>query len=68
MEWISVKDRLPEEDEEVLYTDTKNIYLGFLDSERGRVYWTHYDYLEDKNISHWMPLPMPPAVFVEEKP
>jgi len=63
MEWISVKDRLPDIDLKCLYTDgeEKNIYLGSLVSGMGKdVYWSHYDFLEDTGITHWMPLPYPP--------
>lgn len=62
-EWISVDDRLPEEDTRVLVylniqkTDA-NIYT-FFDTDRildGKwVRWRGY-------ISHWMPLPEPPKM------
>lgn len=60
-EWIKVEDRLPDLDEEVLYSDGRRIYLGMLDSDMGKViYWTHYDSFEDYGITHWMPLPEKP--------
>lgn len=60
-EWISVKDRLPEEDTRVLvYLDIKKLDANtytFFDTDRllgdKWVRWNSY-------ISHWMPLPEPP--------
>ena len=56
-EWISVEDRLPEDDEIVIIcTDDNFIYAGeligdtwFLDNDS----WT-------ATVTHWMPLPEPP--------
>ena len=56
-EWISVKDRLPKEDEIVIICTDKNfIYAGeligdtwFLDNDS----WT-------ATVTHWIPLPQPP--------
>lgn len=56
-EWISVKDRLPKDDEIVIIcTDENFIYAGeligdtwFLDNDS----WT-------ATVTHWMPLPQPP--------
>ena len=56
-EWISVKDRLPEDDEVVIICTDKNfVYAGeligdtwFLDNDS----WT-------ATVTHWMPLPEPP--------
>ena len=56
-EWISVKDRLPDDDEIVIIcTDENFIYAGelvgdtwFLDNDS----WT-------ATVTHWMPLPQPP--------
>ena len=56
--WISVKDRLPENEQNVLVADN-----GFI------AVWTFYgDYWEDSHgwwqefdeVTHWMPLPQPP--------
>ena len=59
-EWISVKDRLPKNDEIVIICTDKNfIYAGeligdtwFLDNDS----WT-------ATVTHWMPLPQPPNGF-----
>ena len=58
-EWISVKDRLPEEDIRVLvYINSDRSYTK-LDTDRlsnGKfVRWY-------KDVTHWMPLPEPPKV------
>lgn len=51
--WISVKDRLPEEDEFVLAMRPKSINYKI-----DVVMWSRY-YSND--ITHWMPLPPPPT-------
>lgn len=66
MEWISVKDQLPELDVEVLATsgDTTKVATmqpSYIDEDgTERSYWTYYDYLEWHDVSHWMPLPDSP--------
>ena len=60
-EWISVKDRLPENDTRVLvYLNIKKLDANtytFFDTDRmldGKwIRWNSY-------ITHWMPLPQPP--------
>lgn len=64
MDWISVKDRLPEDDNEVL------VYYGgsrvkwkygieFVNYINGECYgWCGQDQLV--SVTHWMPLPAPP--------
>lgn len=61
MEWISVKDRLPEIGEKVLayrpsmyYTVVQTIYYGVEGWENG------YDLSGNMVITHWMPIPEPP--------
>ena len=64
-EWISVKDRLPEQ------TDPATAVLGI--TERGRCHIVYYfkgvtseeftgfyDLCAKRKITHWMPLPKPP--------
>lgn len=69
-EWISVKDRLPEQDGKVL------CWYGFKQDgeELGRMYRGCLDYyahddtphfqhgLTGLYVTHWMPLPEPPEV------
>lgn len=66
-QWISVKDRLPDESEIILAVNNTLPYdqciaqYGFFTG--GKFY---YDYsinnedIEIENITHWMPLPEPP--------
>ena len=58
MEWISVKDRLPEKHTfNLVYSDETGIdviYFGY----RGIFQNDYAD--EVKGITHWMPLPEPP--------
>lgn len=67
MEWISVKDGLPNQDEYVLLYDKylnltyegKLLPSDFYYSDRGG----YSKYIgEDCEITHWMPLPEPPKV------
>ena len=54
-EWISVKDRLPEKNTDVLvYTIEEYIGTDFLTKD-GKWFWN-----EEIPPSHWMPLPQPP--------
>lgn len=72
--WISVKDRLPEEGEEVLvfgqYLNDIPKVLGVKSRYKGDQDWKYtwegsdeWVYRED-DVTHWMPLPEPPK---EEK-
>jgi hypothetical protein len=77
-QWISVKDKLPENDEDVLvFAKGKNsganrvvityiadsFYFGgtqikYSDGPQWNSPWQYF--LEDYEITHWMPLPEPP--------
>lgn len=65
--WISVKDRLPEHGQKVLLYN-KNEFNGKLEIRFGSKHighneWYSSDAYEDEifTITHWMPLPEPPA-------
>ncbi len=67
MEWISVKDRLPEFNEKVFCYDTQMVYIAFRKVEEE--YNEHWCICEDSccscvgctgAITHWIPLPQPP--------
>lgn len=64
MEWISVKDRLPETTDTVLayivgYGATPEIVMVQKLWEHG--YWRHRNYgTIDEFVTHWQPLPEPP--------
>jgi hypothetical protein len=61
IQWISVKDRLPEAEDHVLATDGETVekafwYLNVWDKK----VWTYYDWMDWKGVTHWMSLPEPP--------
>lgn len=76
MEWISVKDRLPENDEDVLvyHWDDRHICVGCFDESRVSFYiesdgtkfytdcgWeTDIPWAQKGQVTHWMPLPEAP--------
>jgi len=58
--WISVKEAMPANDDDVLvwngaYCDIANAYD---DDEDGRKFWV--DSPSSREVTHWMPLPKPP--------
>lgn len=55
-EWISVKERLPEEKQFVIVYDTVTECVRFLLYNSGADIWT------GNIISHWMPLPEAPKM------
>jgi hypothetical protein len=69
MEWISVKDRLPKENDIVIVRDFDHVGIGRLESigsgyyqwavgEMDGVIYLHGSQFD--RITHWMPLPDPP--------
>ncbi len=58
-EWISVKDRLPENDDRVLvYLDSERSYTKI---DTDRIYYRGGQWVRWGNdVTHWMPLPTPP--------
>lgn len=70
--WVSVEERLPEEDKYVLLFDGKDLRVGMLTHETGTweesyhkvQYWidTDENWTPDfEEVTHWMHLPTPPA-------
>ena len=59
-EWISVNDRLSEEDKRVLIYDDvcREIVISYLYDG----VWHGESYQEEHDVSHWMELPVPPSV------
>lgn len=59
--WISVKDRLPEEGSEVLACLSNPYSVFTADYNRG--YFDLLGYLGNgkEQVTHWMPLPEPPT-------
>lgn len=64
--WISVKDRLPEDDKDVLVYDSrsKEIIMASYNSdyEEWDNLYNYYDYLPVDEITYWQPLPELPEV------
>lgn len=61
MDWISVKDKLPEKDISVLTFD--GTYINVMEywyDEDGKQVWFNPPSPPSDNITHWMPLPNPP--------
>ncbi len=63
-EWISVKDRLPEEDKPYIISyrsnDEQKVVGAFWDSFEGYNQFTTDEGLIYEDVTHWMPLPNPP--------
>ncbi len=68
MEWIDVKekDKLPEDLENILFTDGVHVYKGYrMTSSISEVdfdYWYSVTDSSVLDVSHWMPLPKPPGI------
>lgn len=75
MDWISVKDRLPENDDDVLvYNPKDGIHIGEFNFDELSEYYekdgsytttncgwhTQYEWAPYMSPTHWMPLPLPP--------
>jgi len=63
--WISVKERLPEVDTQVLIYYSDTMTTGFQASEapmsnEAIPYWINSEIGCDLPVTHWMPLPNPP--------
>ena len=60
LKWISVKDRLPENYETVLFFNSNKFYaIGHIDKFLWIDNTTHAEIL---GVTHWVPLPEPPEV------
>ncbi len=61
MEWISVKDRLPEQEDVLLYFSCDKYAVGFIEGEDWYTYTGDDWYTACEALpSCWMPLPEPP--------
>ena len=62
-EWISVKDRLPENDQWVLCFMKDKSFGTFRVFQWNYIDWQWNDgneWFDEKDVTHWMPLPEPP--------
>lgn len=59
MNWISVKERLPQDEESVLVWGCGFIEIGWYDASDKCWCTDDFDY-DDDQVTHWMPLPEPP--------
>ena len=66
-EWISVKEKLPEEGQDVIiaiFDTAKKTYQMMSDSltfyRNKWVWWTNDPIGNNQDITHWQPLPEPP--------
>jgi len=69
-EWISIEDRLPEDDVRVLLMTEKGFSVGAADHHdnvgvswrigNSMIAWDYEYNLDDLEVTHWMPLPEPP--------
>ena len=61
--WISVKDKLPEPEQEVFLYDrdsVKHYAIGWLRKKKGYCkskWFVTNGYVTDESITHWMPIP-----------
>jgi hypothetical protein len=63
MEWISIKEKIPEIGMSVLVSDGTQICIAFIQSMNKKFTqintWDHWIH---ESITHWMPLPEPPEI------
>lgn len=60
MEWISVRDRLPEPGQRVIATNGTVSGEAYLGDCWKRYYGVGWQTAFDLPVTHWMPLPEPP--------
>ncbi len=70
MKWVSVKKKMPREGDCVLCYNGM-VGTGFYQEEycphEKSVKGWNLDFPDDDKVTYWMPLPQPPAIFVEEE-
>lgn len=58
--WISVEERLPEDDDDVLMMTDMGMSMGYYCRDSFIDSWVDYVNSDSKCVTHWMPLPEPP--------
>lgn len=61
-EWISVEDRLPDEDERVLVALTRSRSYTIIDTDRISNKYSYKWVRWGNDVTHWMPLPPKPKM------
>ena len=61
MEWISVKDRLPEDGGDYLVTDGFACMVSAFRSKNNEWDFWNIKWWSSEQVTHWMPLPKPPS-------
>jgi hypothetical protein len=56
-EWISVEERLPDNDEAIIYAESG---MGMINVNLLGMDWQRF--IGRFNVTHWMPLPQPPKM------
>lgn len=65
-EWISVKDKMPEHNQEVIITGTslENTFVhGAVYSKKWNCFYSTDSIRYDTSVTYWMPLPQPPVEY-----
>lgn len=71
MEWIKIENikNIPNVYDDVLFTDGYDVFKGYIvqeiDDESKIDWYSNGDY-HIHNVTHWMPLPEPPGIWVDE--
>ena len=60
--WISVKEKTPEDYENIIFTNGKDVFVGFrvsliYDDEGNNDIYYYSNEINHKDVTHWMPLP-----------
>ena len=64
-EWISVKDRLPEEDKEVLAYNGAYVFIAAYTTNPTK-YWYTISRSAMRTVTYWMPIPEPPEELLDD--
>jgi hypothetical protein len=60
-EWVSVKERLPEDSKKILlYHQDGRTLFGLWSNRKEGWYFDSFGPWEKDEVTHWMPLPEPP--------
>lgn len=62
MEWISVKDELPQDKQWVLVFENDIYLCKFIETSKKEGYFTDNECDFFSDVTHWMPLPEEPTV------